>query len=354
MKRIISLFLVAVMVVAFTACGSESSNANAAVPEGQSAIVAAIDRVAPSSDSSAIKTNPEQATQAETPTQPVHQHDYIKTTVKNPSCTEAGSTTWTCNCGDSYDEMIAVLDHVYTEQTTQEVTCTTDGVKTYLCSACNYSYIASIPALGHDYSISVKNTEVTCTTDGVTEKQCSRCDDVLKTTTAAMGHSTSAGICSRCKTFISDGFSITTKNTSLTITGSTDIKFTVPGTDFSIICDYNSAYIDISWGNFVGDDIILTVKPLKSGSTSIKVYIEEDPSVYIDVDIKITLPTTAGTSTPSTSNTKSYVLNTNTKKFHYPSCRSVNQMKESNKRHYTGTRQSVINMGYSPCGNCHP
>lgn len=49
-----------------------------------------------------------------------------------------------------------------------------------------------------------------------------------------------------------------------------------------------------------------------------------------------------------------YILNTNTHKFHYPSCSSVNQMKESNKSYYTGTRDEVIAMGYDPCGRCHP
>jgi len=49
-----------------------------------------------------------------------------------------------------------------------------------------------------------------------------------------------------------------------------------------------------------------------------------------------------------------YVLNTNTKKFHYPSCGSVKKMKDKNKREYTGTRDEVIGMGYDPCGNCHP
>ncbi|MDO5151010.1 MAG: DNA/RNA non-specific endonuclease [Oscillospiraceae bacterium] len=49
-----------------------------------------------------------------------------------------------------------------------------------------------------------------------------------------------------------------------------------------------------------------------------------------------------------------YILNTNTKEFHYPSCRSVSQMKEENKKEYTGTRDEVINQGYSACKNCNP
>ena len=49
-----------------------------------------------------------------------------------------------------------------------------------------------------------------------------------------------------------------------------------------------------------------------------------------------------------------YVLNTNTKKFHCPDCDSVNQMKGKNKEIFTGSRDEVIRMGYSPCGKCNP
>lgn len=49
-----------------------------------------------------------------------------------------------------------------------------------------------------------------------------------------------------------------------------------------------------------------------------------------------------------------YILNTNTKKFHYPSCGSVKQMKDSNKQEYTGTRDEVIAKGYVPCKKCNP
>lgn len=49
-----------------------------------------------------------------------------------------------------------------------------------------------------------------------------------------------------------------------------------------------------------------------------------------------------------------YVLNTNTRKFHYPSCNSVDEMKQKNKAYHTGTREEVIAMGYKSCGRCHP
>ena len=49
-----------------------------------------------------------------------------------------------------------------------------------------------------------------------------------------------------------------------------------------------------------------------------------------------------------------YVVNTNTKKFHYPTCDSVNDMKESNKWYYSGTREELIDLGYDPCKRCNP
>ena len=49
-----------------------------------------------------------------------------------------------------------------------------------------------------------------------------------------------------------------------------------------------------------------------------------------------------------------YILNTNTKKFHYPYCDSVKEMKDKNKQVFTGIREEVIEMGYLPCGRCKP
>ncbi|MDD6428723.1 MAG: DNA/RNA non-specific endonuclease [Lachnospiraceae bacterium] len=49
-----------------------------------------------------------------------------------------------------------------------------------------------------------------------------------------------------------------------------------------------------------------------------------------------------------------YVLNTNTKKFHKPSCPSVHQMAAHNKRSVKAKRKTLIREGYSPCGRCRP
>lgn len=49
-----------------------------------------------------------------------------------------------------------------------------------------------------------------------------------------------------------------------------------------------------------------------------------------------------------------YVLNTNTMKFHYPSCSSVEKIKDKNKQIVEATRDEVRSWGYDPCGICRP
>lgn len=49
-----------------------------------------------------------------------------------------------------------------------------------------------------------------------------------------------------------------------------------------------------------------------------------------------------------------YILNTNSKKFHNGDCSSVKNMSEKNKSEFTGKRSELINQGYEPCGSCKP
>lgn len=60
------------------------------------------------------------------------------------------------------------------------------------------------------------------------------------------------------------------------------------------------------------------------------------------------------TTTTDENITDTYIVNLNTKKFHKPSCSSISQMSEKNKKQYKGKRSSLINNGYEPCKNCNP
>lgn len=83
---------------------------------------------------------------------------------------------------------------------------------------------------------------------------------------------------------------------------------------------------------------------------------EADPSDSKS-DSKINAKTdSAATSKAEPSDTKEqmYILNKNTKKFHKPECSGAKKIKAKNKGEYTGSRQTLIDEGYEPCGNCNP
>ena len=161
-----------------------------------------------------------------------HTHSYIEEITKQPTCTEEGKKTFTCDCGDTYTEIIPAKGHtevidkavpatcttdgktegshcyvcgkVIKAQTvikatghkyddgkiTKQPTCTETGVKTYTCSECGATKAETIKANGHTEVID-KAVPATCTTDGKTEgSHCSVCGEVIKAQTVikATGH----------------------------------------------------------------------------------------------------------------------------------------------------------------------
>ena len=60
-----------------------------------------------------------------------------------------------------------------------------------------------------------------------------------------------------------------------------------------------------------------------------------------------------GTSAPK-AQAFTYILNTNTHKFHFSTCYIVRQMREDNGQEFTGDRDDIIADGYTPCGICTP
>ena len=51
---------------------------------------------------------------------------------------------------------------------------------------------------------------------------------------------------------------------------------------------------------------------------------------------------------------ETYILNTNSRKFHREDCKLTKDIKESNRQHIDTTRENMILQGYSPCGSCAP
>ena len=80
---------------------------------------------------------------------PKHEHLYVSTVERAPSCVLAGLRKHTCSCGDFYTESIPAIGHVATDWTeTVAPTVTTLGSSTRTCSVCGAMLdIKSIPAL---------------------------------------------------------------------------------------------------------------------------------------------------------------------------------------------------------------
>ena len=62
----------------------------------------------------------------------------------------------------------------------------------------------------------------------------------------------------------------------------------------------------------------------------------------------------AGENNSSNGEKLEYVVNTNTKKFHAPSCSSAKSTTGDNRKEVTTTREDLINQGYEACGKCKP
>ena len=108
------------------------------------------------------------------------------------------------------------------------------------------------------------------------------------------------------------------------------------GICFNVFC-YNvqpGVTVDYATGDSSLDGTAATTTPEPAGTTP------------------ATGETTAPATQPSTGTT--YILNTNTHKFHYPTCSSVGQMSDANKQEYTGSRDDLIAQGYEPCKRCNP
>lgn len=115
-----------------------------------------------------------------TPT-PKHEHKYSVKLTKDPTCYEEGTLTYTCDCGDTYEEPVAQLEHQYTDTVTKEPTCTTEGERTYKCSLCGDTYTEVIEAKGHMDGQFTITKEPTCTEPGEKTVYCKVCNEEIRT-----------------------------------------------------------------------------------------------------------------------------------------------------------------------------
>ena len=126
-----------------------------------------------------------------------HEHAYEITETVEATCTEDGSVTYTCECGDSYTETISAAGHSYDEAVTAP-TCTEEGYTTYTC-ACGDSYIGNYVA-AHGHNVILKEAkDPTCTNYGYEYYACEHCGgEEYQLMIDPTGHSYVGGKCEDC------------------------------------------------------------------------------------------------------------------------------------------------------------
>jgi len=82
-----------------------------------------------------------------------HQHNYIASTTKNPTCKETGVLTYSCDCGDSYTEVIPTILHSNQLIGTVPGACLKDGHNVYKCQICGEYNVEIVHAIGHSYDV---------------------------------------------------------------------------------------------------------------------------------------------------------------------------------------------------------
>ncbi|MDD6489312.1 MAG: CAP domain-containing protein [Clostridia bacterium] len=121
-------------------------------------------------------------------------HSYTSKVTKQPTCTETGTITYTCECGSAYTETIAASGHKYTA-TVVNPTCTEKGYTVHKCSVCGNTYKDTYTnAKGHSFSSWKTTKNATCTTSGTQERKCSLCGKTETKEIAASGHKYTATV----------------------------------------------------------------------------------------------------------------------------------------------------------------
>lgn len=119
-----------------------------------------------------------------------HTHEYISV-ITEPTCTEQGYTTYTCECGSSYvDDYVEAKGHNGEYTTIKEPTCTEYGFEAEICTICKAQLEGynNLAPKGHTISDWITDAEADCTTDGSRHKECSVCSAIIETETIKAGH----------------------------------------------------------------------------------------------------------------------------------------------------------------------
>ena len=131
-----------------------------------------------------------------------------------------------------------------------------------------------------------------------------------------------------------------------------------------ITCTSNGSSVKFSVSRNWNADVFGSLGGNNSQETTLPPATEPDTTVPNTTEPDLTEPdpsgnqpdtTVAETTEPATEEASiDYILNTNSMKFHDPNCEWAQKISDRNRIDYIGSREDLIEQGYSPCGSCRP
>ena len=109
--------------------------------------------------------------------------------------------------------------------------------------------------------------------------------------------------------------------------------------------------------NLVADGVQMEALSVEDGgeAVSFNVFVYNvQPGVTIDYATGESRLAEEDSTSAGTGSAASYILNTNSKKFHDPGCANAASISQGNRQDFTGSRQELLDQGYAPCGQCKP
>ena len=135
-KKLFSTLLVVVLAVTLVACAdaNQTTNGNAET-ENETSVSDPTETPAESTDATTGSENSEAVSDEDG--EAVHEHEYAEEIVVAATCTESGTVSYTCECGDTYSEEIEPTGHDWGDYVANgDATYLADGTKTATCTGC--------------------------------------------------------------------------------------------------------------------------------------------------------------------------------------------------------------------------
>ena len=128
------------------------------------------------------------------PKQPEHVHEWVEAITKEATCKETGIMTFTCSCGETKEDEIPLVDHIYSPSDDSiPATCEKSGSTHFVCNECGDDYWEEVSPVGHSFTKYTEDKSASCTEDGSKSIHCDNygCDAIKEgsvTVIKALGH----------------------------------------------------------------------------------------------------------------------------------------------------------------------